>query len=58
MKTSKAITIELQDEIKEYKSLMKEVLQALNQIKNTKVDTKNFKNTYEICSKLSTFINK
>lgn len=49
---------EYEERLKEYKDLMKEILEALNQIKNTKVDTKNFRDTYSICTKLGKMINK
>lgn len=44
--------------IEEQRVFLKEVLEALNQIKNTKVSTKNFTSTYDICSKIGKFVNQ
>lgn len=49
---------EYEKKIGEYKDLLKEIYQALNQVRNTKVETKNFRDTYQICSKLNKVINE
>lgn len=50
--------LEYEKQLQEYKDLMREVVEALNQMKNTKVNTKNFSDTYSIASKLTLYINK
>jgi len=40
----------------EYKKLLKECLEAFNEIPNTKINVRGYKNTYELASKIGKLV--